>query len=111
MATTRVTVTLSDELLREIDLQDRNRSRFIQQAVEQELERRRRELLIASLESPHPETLELEADGLSEWIEAGKDSDLELVDMTQFRPLAWVPDEGWKEHPKRGARSRRSGRT
>ena len=68
MATTeRVTVTLPVELVHSIDRLERNRSRFITEAVEHELSRRRREGLLRSLENPHPEAVELAETGLAEW--------------------------------------------
>ncbi len=47
MPAERITVTFPPDLVREIDRRERNRSRFIQQAVRRELERQRR----AELES------------------------------------------------------------
>lgn len=38
----RVTVTLPDDLLKEIDRRESNRSKFVAEAVHRELERRRR---------------------------------------------------------------------
>jgi hypothetical protein len=48
----RVTVTLSDNLLRDIDRREKNRTKFIAEAVRHELERRRRAELRRSLENP-----------------------------------------------------------
>ena len=48
-AAERVTVTLRADLLEQIDRVERNRSRFIAQAVEHELDRRRREALLVSI--------------------------------------------------------------
>lgn len=59
----RVTVTLPDDLVREIDRLERNRSKFIAEAVRREIDRRRREQLRRSLESPHPESIELAEQG------------------------------------------------
>jgi metal-responsive CopG/Arc/MetJ family transcriptional regulator len=55
----RVTVTLRSDLLDEIDRVERNRSRFIAEAVEHELQRRRRDALLESVVNPHPGTAEL----------------------------------------------------
>jgi|SRR5215471_12655167 len=52
----RVTITLSNDLLREIDRQEKNRSKFVAEAVRRELDRRRRTELQRSLENPHPES-------------------------------------------------------
>ena len=68
MSTTeRVTVTLSSELVEAIDLLERNRSRFIAEAVQHELTRRRREALLKSVHNPHPETGDLVDTGLGHW--------------------------------------------
>jgi hypothetical protein len=42
--------------VRDIDRQEKNRSRFVAEAVRQELERRRRAELRKSLQARHPET-------------------------------------------------------
>ena len=64
----RVTVTLPTDLVEKIDRLERNRSRFIAEAVEHELVQRRRDALLQSVQNPHPETTELVDVGLSEWI-------------------------------------------
>ena len=63
----RVTVTLPDDLVRDIDRREKNRSRFIADAVRRELERRRQDDLRRSLQNPHPESHELAEQGLEEW--------------------------------------------
>ena len=50
----RVTVTLPTDLVEQIDRMERNRSRFIAEAVEHELVRRQREALLRSLRIPIP---------------------------------------------------------
>jgi post-segregation antitoxin (ccd killing protein) len=100
MATTeRVTVTLPAELVESIDRLEKNRSRFITQAVEHELERRRREGLRRSLEQPHPEAAELADAGLDEWA-ASLPEDEGLVDLAAGKPVRWVEGEGWIEEPR-----------
>ena len=54
----RVTVTLPNDLIRDIDRREKNRSKFVADAVRNELDRRRREELRRSLQNPHPETAE-----------------------------------------------------
>ena len=98
-ATERVTVTLPAELIVNIDRLERNRSRFIAQAVEHELARRRHEGLRRSLEHPHPEAAELADAGLDEWAAALPEGDEGLVDMSAGTPLRWVEGEGWVEAP------------
>ncbi len=98
MATTeRVTVTLALDLLAGIDRLERNRSRFIAQAVEHELALRRREGLLRSLESPHPEAAELLELGLAEWGASLPADDEALVDMSTGRGVRWVEGQGWVE--------------
>ena len=60
----RVTVTMPAELVAGIDRYASNRSRFIAEAVCQELKRRRRQALLQSLDDPHPDSLETAAVGL-----------------------------------------------
>ena len=94
MSTTeRVTVTLSAELVEGIDRLERNRSRFIAEAVEHELARRRRAALLTSVSNPHPETADLVDPGLGDWT-----ADLPeegLVDVAGGTPVRWVEGQGW----------------
>ncbi len=96
MPAERVTVTFPPELLRDIDRRERNRSRFIQEAVRRELERRRREELLRSLRHPHPESQELAELGFDEWSARLPEED-DLVDPEAGTELRWVPGEGWHE--------------
>lgn len=93
-ATERVTVTLSAELVEGIDRLERNRSRFIAQAVEHELARRRREALMRSVRSPHPETTELADTGLADWT-SDLPHDEGLVDLEAGTPVRWIEGQGW----------------
>jgi hypothetical protein len=98
MASERVTITLPAETVREIDQRDRNRSRFILEAVQQELERRRREELRQSLIAPHPESREVEALGLGEWLHRIPVEDVDgLLDPRGGTPVRWVEQQGWIE--------------
>jgi hypothetical protein len=95
MATSeRVTVTLAAELVASIDRVERNRSRFIAEAVEHELERRRRDLLLQSVRQPHPETTELLDTSLADWT-ADLSEDEGLVDHAGGSPVRWVEGKGW----------------
>jgi hypothetical protein len=99
MTTERVTVTLPVELLEGIDSFERNRSRFITEAVEHELIRRRRKELLRSLKTPHPEATELAEVGLAAWgssLPAGDDG---LVDESAGKPVRWIEGQGWVEDP------------
>ncbi len=90
----RVTVTLSAELLEEIDRLERNRSRFIAEAVQRELARRRRDALLQSINSPHPESTELVDAGLAEWTSDLPD-DEGLVDPKGGTAVRWIEGQGW----------------
>ena len=93
----RVTVTLPAELLAGIDGFERNRSRFITEAVEHELVRRRREKLLQSLQAPHPESRELDDAGFLDWAAHLPDADDGLVDQRAGKAVRWVEGEGWIE--------------
>ena len=94
----RVTVTLPDDLVRDIDRREKNRSKFVAEAVRRELDRRRRDELRRSLENPHPESTELAEQGLEEWSRGLPDEDAEaLVDGSAGKAVRWVPGEGWVE--------------
>jgi Arc/MetJ-type ribon-helix-helix transcriptional regulator len=94
----RVTVTLPDDLVRDIDRRERNRSKFVVEAVRRELDRRRRDDLRHSLQNPHPESAELAEQGLAEWSRGLPVEDTEgLVDRSAGKAVRWVPGEGWVE--------------
>lgn len=97
--TARVTVTLPAELVDGIDRVERNRSRFIAEAVEQALVRRRREGLLRSLKDPHPEASELAETGLADWAATLPADDEGLVDPSAGKPVRWVEGKGWVEEP------------
>ena len=98
MATTeRVTVTLPIDLVEGIDRFEHNRSRFVAEAVEHELVRRRREGLLRSLANPHPEATELAETGLADWGAGLPAGDEGRVDEAAGKPVRWVEGEGWVE--------------
>ncbi|HEY8943036.1 MAG TPA: hypothetical protein VIM73_02190 [Polyangiaceae bacterium] len=97
MATERVTVTLPVTLVEEIDRFEANRSQFIAQAVKHELVRRQRQLLLRSLENPHPEAAELAETGLGDWRASLPQGDDDLVDDTAGTAVRWVEGVGWVE--------------
>ncbi len=80
MAKARITVTLPDEVVRDIDKRERNRSRFVLEAVEHELANRRRQELLESVGSPHPQCEELAEAGLGEWGDRGDVEDGDLLE-------------------------------
>lgn len=97
-AVERVTVTLPDHLVRDIDRREKNRSKFVTEAVRRELERQRHEELRRSLESPHPESSDLTAQGLEEWSRSLPEEDTEsLLESGAGKAVRWVPGQGWME--------------
>jgi Arc/MetJ-type ribon-helix-helix transcriptional regulator len=94
----RVTVTLPDDLVRDIDRREKNRSKFVAEAVRRELDRRRRAELRRSLQNPHPESAELAEQGLEEWSRGlPQENGEDLVDSHAAKAVRWVPGEGWVE--------------
>jgi hypothetical protein len=94
----RVTVTLPDDVVNEIDRREKNRSKFVAEAVRRELDYRRRVELRQSLANPHPESLELADEGLEEWSRGLPVEDTEgLVDSSLGKSVRWVSGEGWIE--------------
>ena len=93
-STERVTITLPAELLKEVDQIERNRSRFIADAVQHEVARRRRAALMESVRSPHPETTRFVDAGLADWASDMPD-DEGLLDLSGGTPVRWVEGQGW----------------
>ena len=94
----RVTVTLPMDLVRDIDRREKNRSKFVADAVRHELDRRRRDDLRRSLQNPHPESAELADEGLEAWARSLPEEDtVALVDSSAGKPVRWVSGEGWVE--------------
>jgi hypothetical protein len=91
----RVTVTLRSDLLEETDRVERNRSRFISEAVEHELQRRR-EALLQSVVNPHPETATLADVGIGDWMKDLPEED-NLVDLSTGSTVSWVDGRRWVE--------------
>ncbi len=94
-STERVTVTLPMDVVERIDRLERNRSRFITEAVERELFRRRREGLLCSLEVPHPEAVLVAEEGLAEWGASLPGGDDGLTDPAAGKGVRWVEGQGW----------------
>jgi hypothetical protein len=94
----RVTVTLPDDLIQNIDRIEKNRSKFVAEALRRELDRRRRAELRRSLENPHPESAELAEQGFEEWARSFPEEDGEsLLDPSAGKNVRWVPGQGWVE--------------
>jgi hypothetical protein len=97
----RITVTLPPDLVSEIDRRERNRSRFILDAVRREIQRRRREELRRSLENPHPESSELADSGLEEWGASRRaEDDTGLLDPSGGQSIRWIEGRGWVDKRK-----------
>ena len=93
----RVTITLPDEIVEEIDLRENNRSRFLAEAAVRELARRRAEELRRSLEAAHPESQRVAEAGIQEWGALAAPGDEDLLDAAMGRPVQWLEGEGWHE--------------
>ncbi len=91
----RVTVTLPEEILRDIDMQERNRSRFVLKAVKHELERRQKEELRRSLRKPHQDSDEIADEGFADWVEGSLEGDEDLVDTKSGESVQWILGRGW----------------
>ena len=95
----RISVTLPPEVVREIDGVESNRSRFVLQAVERELERRRRAGLVESLDHPHPESIEVAEAGIEDWFDRAAPGDTDLVVKDGGRAIRWSAERGWESEP------------
>ncbi|MBI5479478.1 MAG: hypothetical protein HY906_11510 [Deltaproteobacteria bacterium] len=96
MRSARVTVTPPEELVREIDRAERNRSKFVLEAVSRAIDRRRRDDLRRSLREPHREAEEYAALGMDEWQRTLPDEDAaSLVDLRAGRAVKWKRGTGW----------------
>ena len=96
-STSRVTVTLPAELVRSIDQFESNRSRFVSEAVQNEIDRRRRAGLLRSLTQPHPDSLVVAESGMGEWDTRLPDTDDGLVDTAAGTEVRWIDGKGWEE--------------
>ena len=91
----RVTVTLPEQVVRDIERQEHNRSKFILQAVQNELKRRRIEGLQRSLSNPHPDSENIDQAGFVEWIDKMHEGDEDLVNIKAGESVRWIPGKGW----------------
>ena len=97
MASERVTITLPEEMVQELDGRERNRSRFVQRAIARELERMRQEELRRSLDNPHSDSEVVAESGFSEWADLAAHDDQELLDASAGREVHWDSERGWIE--------------
>jgi hypothetical protein len=98
-AVERVTVTLPAEVVEEIDRHERNRSRFIAEAVHHELTRRRRVSLLRSVRNPHPETAEFADTDIPNWTPDLPD-EVGLVEPTSGTAVRWGEGQRWIKEPR-----------
>ena len=89
-----MTVTLDADLVDGIDRIERNRSRFIAEAVQHELARRRQAAVLQSIRSPHADTVALVDTGVADWV-SDLPADDGLVDVDAGTPVRWVEGQGW----------------
>lgn len=101
----RVTVTMPAQLVAGIDRIERNRSRFIADAVRHELQRRHRQELLRSLDAPHPDSVATATLGLADWTDALPEGDSDLLDPAAGAPMHWLPEAGWQAQGTRGGDS------
>jgi hypothetical protein len=88
----QVAVLLPADLVKQIELFEPDRSRFVTEAIERELHRRRREALLQSLARPHPETVASEGQTLDDW-DLPVEND--LVDLSAGTAVRWIEGQGW----------------
>jgi len=88
-------VTLPSEVVRAIDREELNRSRFVLKAVTRELDRRRTEQIRQSLSHPHPESLEMAEVGFAAWAEGLSDDASDLIAPGAGQEVQWTADHGW----------------
>lgn len=91
----RVTVTLPEEVVDEIDRHEADRSRFVLEATLGALERRKREELRRSLDNPHPESAEMASVGEGEWLSLATEEDHDLLDPGAGVRVRWIVGSGW----------------
>jgi hypothetical protein len=96
MSAATVTIHLPPELLRAVDSQPIDRDAFVEQALRHELERQAREQLRASLETPHPESLDTAELGLADFAQGlPADDAAALCDLSSGTPVHWSEGRGW----------------
>src|SRR5690349_13185947 len=93
-AVERVTITLAADLVESIDKIERDRNRFISEAIKRELARRRHAGLLQSLHHPHADTADFLDPELTEWTSDLPEDD-GLVNMAAGTPVRWIEGKGW----------------
>lgn len=85
------------ELVAGIDRIAGNRSRFIAEAVSNELRRRRHLELLRSLACPHPDSAETASLGLADWASGLPAEEDDLLDPSAGVAVRWIEGQGWQE--------------
>jgi len=93
----RVTVTLPNEVVEEIDRWEKYRSKCVIEAAVRELALRRREELEKSLANPHIESDWVAEQGMEDWGSRAEADDEELLESGAGRPVRWQDGKGWTE--------------
>lgn len=93
-ASRRITITLPTDLVAKIDGIDQSRSRFISEAVRRELARHRRDELLRSITTPHPDAIAMQDISVHDWVEDLAD-DADVVDLSAGMPVRWIEGRGW----------------
>lgn len=93
----RISVSLPEELVNEIDRSAPDRDSFVAEAVKHELTRRQKDGLQASLEYPHAKTLLVAEAPLCEWPEGvPADEWSDVLDEDSGEEIRWVEGKGWQ---------------
>ena len=90
-----VVVRLGAHLIADVDRVTTDRSRFIRDAIRNELRRRGFADLQQSLDNPNPETLAYDDAGLEDWAGDSSNDYDQLVDPKAGTQVRWVPGTGW----------------
>ena len=94
-----VVVRLGAHLIADVDRVTTDRTRFIRDAIRNELRRRGFADLQQSLDNPTPETLAYDDCGLEDWVGDSSNDHDQLVDPTTGTQVRWVPGTGWVKLP------------
>ncbi len=97
-STAHIALDLPLELVRELDREETDRGRFIQEAIQHELQRRRQKQILHALHNPHPESADWAELGFDDWAAHLPEEDIsEWVDPDAGVEVRWTPGEGWRE--------------
>ena len=94
-----VVVRLGAHLIADVDRVTTDRTRFIRDAIRNELRRSGFADLQQSLDNPNPETLAYDDGGLEDWVGDSSNDHDQLVDPTTGTQVRWVPGTGWVKLP------------